>query len=748
MGDRDVRIDISVTGDAAVKVTRVNEALGGTERRAHRASSAMRMFKGALGAMGLTVGAKTAVDLTKALMDQGKAWQNAEGTVIAYTGSTSAATRAIEDAQAATHGLVSKTDAAIAVNTFFRNGLADTGAEAGKLAQTGQILSGAYEAQGATFEKYIRFLSTGNIALADNFNLTQAMIDERADLIQTTREMSDTEAEAAARMELLNEAAEGILETMPDVTREAQEFDAAVSDLSSSIGVELNTAIVGTKGPMAEFLTALNEHEAGAFGAAGAIAALTGDYSRLLELFQGVVTAERDAYNASYDLHEQKKKLGITVTEVTVELTKEEQALADLNERFAEGKMDVAQYRNELAKLTGYYSTSISMVQDNIQFQDKLDLSRLRSIRRANEAAERALAQRQGNYARHQSSMAAIDRRAESAAISHANTVANLRQQIERAANAGIAAARRRLSRALEDMADRHADKIESLRDRMADLESDYRDKSTDDEEEYQDDITDMTEDHESRRADLVAQLYRARTLEEKHALEERIREEDAEFAKQMARKERDHDQAVARAKREHEQAVQEAKDRITEEDAEYREQRERAKRRAEEDMAALKAQNAQRVADLQARLAMEEASFARMQAELERQREEERASIAETLASVTHFAGTAVHMLDNVTSAWRRQTEAIRAARDASYSYQSPYNIPGYQAGTSYVRQTGPAILHRGEAVIPAAQNRGGGGGGGFTFVYSPGISLGDKYEAEKVIAPLVREAVRRYRG
>jgi hypothetical protein len=210
-----------------------------------------------------------------------------------------------------------------------------------------------------------------------------------------------------------------------------------------------------------------------------------------------------------------------------------------------------------------------------------------------------------------------------------------------------------------------------------------------------------------------------------------------------MARKERDHDQAVARAKREHEQAVQEAKDRITEEDKEYEEQRERAKRRADEDMAALKAQNAQRVADLQARLALEEASFARMQAELERQREEERASIAETLASVTHFAGTAVTQLNEVTGAWRRQTEAIKAARDASYSYQSPYNIPGYQTGTPYVPQTGPAILHRGEAVIPAAQNRGGGGGGvTYNFVYAPKLSLGNRYEMDEWFRDGLRKA------
>ena len=46
------------------------------------------------------------------------------------------------------------------------------------------------------------------------------------------------------------------------------------------------------------------------------------------------------------------------------------------------------------------------------------------------------------------------------------------------------------------------------------------------------------------------------------------------------------------------------------------------------------------------------------------------------------------------------------RVRRVRKLQTYNPLQLPGYERGTSYVPQTGPAILHRGEAVIPAAQN------------------------------------------
>jgi lambda family phage tail tape measure protein len=44
-------------------------------------------------------------------------------------------------------------------------------------------------------------------------------------------------------------------------------------------------------------------------------------------------------------------------------------------------------------------------------------------------------------------------------------------------------------------------------------------------------------------------------------------------------------------------------------------------------------------------------------------------------------------------------------------------WSPPSYAVGTDFVPNTGPAILHKGEAVIPAIQNRGGTGGGSVTI-------------------------------
>jgi len=46
------------------------------------------------------------------------------------------------------------------------------------------------------------------------------------------------------------------------------------------------------------------------------------------------------------------------------------------------------------------------------------------------------------------------------------------------------------------------------------------------------------------------------------------------------------------------------------------------------------------------------------------------------------------------------------------SVSFDPSRGIPAFQYGTAYVPRTGLAMVHQGEAIIPAAQNRGGGGG------------------------------------
>jgi len=61
--------------------------------------------------------------------------------------------------------------------------------------------------------------------------------------------------------------------------------------------------------------------------------------------------------------------------------------------------------------------------------------------------------------------------------------------------------------------------------------------------------------------------------------------------------------------------------------------------------------------------------------------------------------------------------------------------SLPAYATGTSYVPETGIAILHKGEAVIPASQNTGTGVGGGMSVIINqltlPGVTNYDEFKA-----------------
>ena len=95
-----------------------------------------------------------------------------------------------------------------------------------------------------------------------------------------------------------------------------------------------------------------------------------------------------------------------------------------------------------------------------------------------------------------------------------------------------------------------------------------------------------------------------------------------------------------------------------------------------------------------------------------------------------TSLAPQAIAFLEQVASG-AVVAANITAAAAAQDLHEA--GVPGYATGTSYVPRTGLALLHQGEAVIPAGQNAGHGGGDLI-------IKIGER-EAGRVLGPVVRD-------
>lgn len=95
-------------------------------------------------------------------------------------------------------------------------------------------------------------------------------------------------------------------------------------------------------------------------------------------------------------------------------------------------------------------------------------------------------------------------------------------------------------------------------------------------------------------------------------------------------------------------------------------------------------------------------------------------------------------HMGARILGTWFQFGDPGRSGgSDAQWdSVRVPPGLPGYRSGTPYVPHTGPAILHRGEAVVPAHRNRGAGGSG--PIVHIEHMEIGDKVDAH-VAAELI---------
>lgn len=222
-------------------------------------------FGGGVGAA-LSAGAGKIIDEAAAIADyaveaeaMGREAQGAHERLEALLGSTDRYNDLIKKAQAETRGMITETQAAQAAFLLLESGLAKNDDETAKLIKTMQTLVPVFEAQGASDEKFLRLLSSGNQALIDNFNLTNEQINARKAQIETTKGLTGQEARLAAIKELLIEKADELQGAISDEELAAKNLDRAMTDLETTVGENLLPAFALFREVATGTLTDLNE---------------------------------------------------------------------------------------------------------------------------------------------------------------------------------------------------------------------------------------------------------------------------------------------------------------------------------------------------------------------------------------------------------------------------------------------------------------------------------------------------------
>ena len=132
-------------------------------------SRALGFVKTAAISLGLLSAGKEAfdfaVDARKAAIEA----ENAKNKLTLAAGGAEEYEATIKAAKEATRGMVSETALANGAFVLLEMNLASNAQEAAKLANAGQILSKAFESQGASVELFNRLLANGSAVLLDNF---------------------------------------------------------------------------------------------------------------------------------------------------------------------------------------------------------------------------------------------------------------------------------------------------------------------------------------------------------------------------------------------------------------------------------------------------------------------------------------------------------------------------------------------------------------------------------------------------
>lgn len=735
-----VSLIFNAVGNAVTYIEQLNINLGNMPSAAGQANSALNVFKGTLAALGVQMSAAQLVRTTTEIIDQGKAWQTARASVEATVGSYEGAVGAINDAQAATGGLTSKIESAQAVNVFLRNGLAQTGAEAGKMAQAGAVLSDVYEAQGASFEKYIRFISSGSPMLFDNFGLTKAQADALSEQIQQTEGLTKAQADVQARIRLTNDAAQDYLDTMPESVRVNKEFAAAMSDFGAALGEKLLPLLTETEKRIVDLNKVANEETNLRAKLAAEVASGTktraeandelyksqAAYARGRKDLTDLTDAEIQSAQASVAVAQGFNDVGAALATMHVPAQKAYEDLAALAV-ISEKSDAYAKWAEETSKK----SEAAIKANEDIESAEIAHASKMEDIRRRLNDRLESLNEQQAN-----------------ADISHARTVADLQAQIADIGAGQIERRQEQLNRSLENLAQQHKDRVASIRQQMDELEYNYTQDSASRAEKNADKSEELEYNHNQRVADLEQQIGEERTVAGMRRLQQQLERENLDYEHRKAVLAEQVAEEDVEAKKKHDHQLQLLKERLDEENREYKRQKDQQKKLADEEMANIRQQNAERLAGLEQRLARENEDYARLNEQREKDRQKALSDSARAEREEMKRFGEIIKALQEIVKAYNDIGIAQSRVSGTHFDpYRPTTHVPGagYAQGTNYVPEDQLAFLHKGEAVIPAEYNTGARGPVIVNLNFnSPVLSLTDQYQLENWLKPAINQGVR----
>lgn len=324
-----------------------SSSLKSMKKSGEQAGGSLDKLKGLAGTFGLAIGAagaaKAVFDFSKESVKAFAELENFRGALEASLPAGASYVEFMDKARIATSNTMSELELAQAGTTLFAGGLAGTTDEASKLIAAGSTLTGVFAANGASMEKFVRLLASGNKVLLDNFGLTAEQVKAIQKQIEATEGLSGEEAKLAAVREAVIQQAEKFATSMGDTTKASLELSAATEDLKATFGESLAPSVSATQTQLAGLLRGIVDAKKAADEYDESLLANVESYDEYIKksgAILGKVTLTRSEFNALRETTEEATeatgefaheniKLGITVLDTSAAVEAQEKAMEE-----------------------------------------------------------------------------------------------------------------------------------------------------------------------------------------------------------------------------------------------------------------------------------------------------------------------------------------------------------------------------------------------------------------------------------